>query len=130
MKKWRFNGPLLFKITRLVLVVTLLSVGVTTIFVARLAQRSLETRAREDMSADDQKLSLRLSASRAAKLSGTGDLQEQVEFLERLTRRTIRILDASGQLVAGSAPSGFGLKDYFAAYVNLEVGAVLQVCIS
>ena len=43
MKKWRFNGPLLFKLTSLVLVVTLLSVGVTTFFVARLAQRSLET---------------------------------------------------------------------------------------
>ena len=58
MKKWRFNGPLLLKLTSLVLVVTLLSVGVTTFFVARLAQRSLETRAREDLSADAQMISL------------------------------------------------------------------------
>jgi len=127
LKKWRFNGPLLLKLTSLVLVVTLLSVGVTTFFVARLAQRSLETRAREDLSADAQMISLSLSEALAAQLSDPGALQEQVEFLERLTKRTIRILDASGQLVAGSTPSGFDLKDYFAAYVNLEDGSVLQV---
>ena len=68
-----------------------------------------------------------LSEALAAQLSDPGALQEQVEFLERLTKRTIRILDASGQLVAGSTPSGFDLKDYFAAYVNLEDGSVLQV---
>ena len=61
MKKWRFKGPLLFKLTSLVLVVTLLSVGVTTVFVARLAQRALENRAREDLNADAQMISLSLS---------------------------------------------------------------------
>lgn len=127
MKKWSFKGPLLFKLTALVLVVTLLSVGVTTFFVARLAQRSLEIKAREQLRADAQLLSLILDE---ADTDGTQDRQalaERVASLEETTGRTIRVVDASGQVVAGSTPSGFRLDDYFAVFSDLEGGAVLQV---
>ena len=127
MKKWSFKGPLLFKLTALVLVVTLLSVGVTTFFVARLAQRSLEIKAREQLRADAQLLSLILDE---ADTDGTQDRQalaERVASLEETTGRTIRVVDASGQVVSGSTPSGFRLDDYFAVFSDLEGGAVLQV---
>jgi len=127
LKKWSFNGPLLFKLTSLVLVVTLLSVGVTTFFVAELAQRSLENRAKEDLSADAQMISLSLSEAWAERSANPQALQEQIEFLERATKRTISIVDAAGQVAAGSDPGALDLTKHFMAAAPLADGAQLQV---
>lgn len=127
MKKWRFKGPLLFKLTSLVLVVTLLSVGVTTFFVARLAQRSLENRAREDLNADAQMISLSLSEAWEERFTDPQAFPEQVAFLERITKRTISIVEPSGLLAAGPSPEELDEQDYFTASAPLEGGAVLHV---
>jgi hypothetical protein len=123
LKKWRFKGPLLFKLTSLVLVVTLLSVGVTTFFVARLAQRSLENRAREDLNADAQMISLSLSEAWAERFTDSQALPEQVAFLERITKRTISIVEPSGLLAAGPSPEELDEQDYFTASAPWEGGA-------
>lgn len=126
MKKWRFNGPLLFKLTVLVLVVTLLSVGVTTFFVARLAQRSLEKRALEDLVADAQMLSMTLGEAWADRERNPQALQNQIDVLRKTTKREISIVDSSGRQAAGSPPSDYEPGEYFTATAPLEGGAVLQ----
>lgn len=130
MKKWNFKGPLLFKLTSLVLVVTLLSVGVTTFFVARLAEHSVERRVREDLNTDAQMISLSLEEAWAGRTGDPQALQEQIELLQRMTKRTISIADASGRLAAGSPPVDFSDRSYFTATAPLGEGAQVRVFMS
>ncbi len=54
MKKWSFTKPLLLKLTLLALVVTLLSVGVTTFFVAHYAKITLQDRVAAELLSEEQ----------------------------------------------------------------------------
>lgn len=127
MKKWSFRGPLLFKLTALVLVVTLLSVGVTTFFVARLAQSSLTKRVQAEVSSDAQLIALGLSRELSARTQDPAGLERQIELLESTTGRSIRILDSAGRVEAGSTPEDFAADRYFVASHELGDGLVLQV---
>jgi two-component system phosphate regulon sensor histidine kinase PhoR len=54
LKKWSFTKPLLLKLTLLALVVTLLSVGVTTFFVAHYAKITLQDRVTAELLSEEQ----------------------------------------------------------------------------
>jgi len=54
LKKWSFTKPLLLKLTLLALVVTLLSVGVTTFFVAHYAKITLQDRVAAELLSEEQ----------------------------------------------------------------------------
>lgn len=126
MRKWSFTKPLLFKLTTLALVVTLLSVGVTTFFVARFAHGALEQRAQADLLADAQIFSLVLQGE--APLT-PADLKDKIAILGQAGDRLIRILDASGKILADTIPSGLSPRDLLTAEVRLEDQSVLQVSI-
>lgn len=130
MKKRGFTKPLLFKLTSLALVVTLLSVGVTTFFVARFAHSTLEQRAKADLCSDAQIIRIALKEAYAYGLLGSDDLREKIEVLGEASQRMIRITDATGQILVDTAPPQFTDKDLIAVEVRLEDQGLLRISIS
>ncbi|NMB21238.1 MAG: cell wall metabolism sensor histidine kinase WalK [Firmicutes bacterium] len=122
MRKWSFSKPLLFKLTSLALVVTLLSVGVTTFFVARYAQSTLERRTRADLLTDAQIIRLALETK-------TDDLREKIPSLAAASERMITIEDAEGNVIVDTIPQGIDASKLIAAQLRLEDQGILRVSI-
>lgn len=122
MRKWSFSKPLLFKLTSLALVVTLLSVGVTTFFVARYAQSTLERRTRADLLTDAQIIRLALETD-------TDDLREKIPSLAAASERMITIEDAEGNVIVDTIPQGIDASKLIAAQLRLEDQGILRVSI-
>lgn len=123
MRKWSFSKPLLFKLTSLALVVTLLSVGVTTFFVARYAQSTLERRTRADLLTDAQIIRLALETD-------TDDLREKIPSLAAASERMITIEDAEGNVIVDTIPQGVEASKLITAQLRLEDQGTLRVAIS
>mgnify|MGYP000867216386 CR=1 FL=1 len=102
MGKRSFAKPLLFKLTSLALVVTLLSVGVTTFFVARFAHRTLDLMEREE-------------------------LQEKIAVIGQTSKRMIKIVDARGDIVVDTIPRGMTEADLIMVEVALDQHGLLLV---
>lgn len=122
MKKWSFTKPLLFKLTTLVLVVTLLSVGVTTFFIAHYAKITLEDKARADLLNDAQMIRLALQET-------TGDLKARIETLSATSGRIVTLKDASGHTVVDTIPEDMAFDDLITVHVRLEDQGALLVSI-
>lgn len=122
MRKWSFTKPLLFKLTSLALVVTLLSVGVTTFFVARFARDTLQQRTRTDLLTDAQIIRLTLAEEPAR-------LREQIMSLATVSERMLKVVDASGEVIVDTTEPGLSSEDLIAVEVVLEDGCTLQVAI-
>ena len=122
MKKWSLTKPLLFKLTRLVLVVTLLSVGVTTFFIAHYAKITLEDKARADLLNDAQMIRLALQET-------TGDLKARIETLSATSGRIVTLKDASGHTVVDTIPEDMAFDDLITVHVRLEDQGALLVSI-
>lgn len=122
MKKWSFTKPLLFKLTTLVLVVTLLSVGVTTFFIAHYAKITLEDKARADLLNDAQMIRLALQET-------TGDLKARIETLSATSGRIVTLKDASGHTVVDTIPKDMAFDDLITVHVRLEDQGTLLVSI-
>ena len=103
--------------------VTLLSVGVTTFFVARFAHRSLEERATADLFADAQIISLALSSAMPIEL----ELQDKIELLSATIDRLVRIYSNSGELLVNTIPAELDRSDLLTAEVPLAELGTLQV---
>jgi len=72
-------------------------------------------------------ISLSLGEAWAERFSDPQGLEEQIDFLARLTKRTISIVDGSGRVVAGAHPGQLDLRRYFTASAPLPEGAQLRV---
>ncbi|NLJ73808.1 MAG: cell wall metabolism sensor histidine kinase WalK [Firmicutes bacterium] len=105
MSKRSFYKPLLFKLTSLALVVTLLSVGVTTFFVARFAHDTLRDRVQSDLLSDAHIVRLTLEEALARELFGPEDLQNNVESISEESDRMITIMDRDGTVLADTVSS-------------------------
>lgn len=122
MRKWSFAKPLLFKLTSLALVVTLLAVGVTTFFVARLARDTLEQRTRADLFVDAQLIRLALARDPSG-------LPERIHEFAQVSGRMLKVVDAAGEVIVDTASPGLLARDLVAIEVSLEDGSTLQVSI-
>ncbi len=106
----------------LALVVTLVSVGVTTFFVAQFARTALDQRTREDLLTDAKVISLALE-------DYTGDLEERIATLASSSDRMIKLVDADGQVIVDTTPPGLANSELMAAEVRLEDQSLLRVAI-
>lgn len=122
MKKWSFPKPLLFKLTFLALVVTLLSVGVTTFFVARYARITVAERTWANLATDAEII-------RFALQDQAGDVEQMVVAMAETSGRIVKITDASGAVVVDTTPPGLGDPDLMTARVGLENQSTLMVSI-
>lgn len=129
MGKRSFAKPLLFKLTSLALVVTLLSVGVTTFFVARFAHKTLEQRARADLLSDAQIIRLALNEAYTYDVMEMAELQEKIAVLGQTSQRMIRIIDAQGVTVVDTIPSAFTDAEIITVEMPLDGHGRLQVAI-
>ena len=120
MKKWSFNKPLLFKLTSLALVVTLLSVGVTTFFVARYARITLEERTRANLLTEAQIIRLTLQED-------TRSLEQRIITMSEASERMLQFEDASGDIVVDTTPKELKARDLITVQLRLEDQSVLRV---
>ena len=90
------HRPLLLKLTGLVLVVTLLSMGVTTFFVMLFARNTLVDNLYVDLRSDAELVGYWLETS------NWQNLQEAVRWLSERTTRRISIIDFEGNIIADS----------------------------
>lgn len=102
--------------------VTLLSVGVTTFFVARYAQSTLEGRTRADLLVDAQIIRLALQ-------DDTGDLGERIAAIAAASERLITIEDAAGNIIVDTIPQGLEPGELITTQLRLEDRGVLRVAI-
>lgn len=123
MGRFSFSKPLLFKLTSLALVVTLLSVGVTTFFVVQVAQSALHERVEASLFSEAQLMRLYFPE---ADLTGP-DLQERVVQLGEQVGRYLTVLSASGSILARSYSEQISLDDLVAVTVSLHDGRMLQI---
>ncbi len=120
MKKWSFNKPLLFKLTSLALVVTLLSVGVTTFFVARYARITLEERTRANLLTEAQIIRLTLQED-------ARNLEQRIITMSEASERMLQFEDASGDIVVDTTPKELKARDLITVQLHLEDQSVLRV---
>ena len=120
MKKWSFNKPLLFKLTSLALVVTLLSVGVTTFFVARYARITLEERTRANLLTEAQIIRLTLQED-------ARNLEQRIITMSEASERMLQFEDASGDIVVDTTPKELKARDLITVQLRLEDQSVLRV---
>jgi len=121
-----FSKPLLFKLTSLALVVTLLSVGVTTFFVVQEAQTALYARMEANLLSEGNLMRLHLE-----EVGSTGtDLQGRIVQFGSEMGRYLTVLDESGGVVARSYSEDIPQESLVSAAVPLSDGRVLQVGIS
>jgi two-component system phosphate regulon sensor histidine kinase PhoR len=118
-----FSKPLLFKLTSLALVVTLLSVGVTTFFVVQVAQTALYERVEASLLSEAQLMRLYLDE---AELEGA-ELQARVRQLGGEAGRYLAVLGEGGGMIARSFSEDLLLEDLVAVSVPLAEGRVLQI---
>jgi two-component system phosphate regulon sensor histidine kinase PhoR len=118
-----FSKPLLFKLTSLALVVTLLSVGVTTFFVVQVAQTTLYERAEDSLLAEARSMRLYLEE---ADLTGPR-LNERVKQLGQQGGRYLTVFDADGGILARSYSEDIAPEDLITAAVRLNEGHILQI---
>jgi two-component system phosphate regulon sensor histidine kinase PhoR len=122
LKKWSFTKPLLFKLTSLALVVTLLSVGVTTFFVACYARNTLEGRTRADLLTDAQIIRLALQED-------ARDLEQRIIAMSKSSERMMQIVDASGRILVNTVPEEISPSDLITVQLRLEDQNILRVSI-
>ncbi len=122
MKKWSFPKPLLFKLTSLALVVTLLSVGVTTFFVASYARVTLVGRTQADLSVDANIIRFILQGQ-------VGDIEQRITAVAKASGRIVKLTDSSGAVVVDTTPAGLRDRDLMTAQVSLENDHILAVSI-
>ena len=109
--------------------VTLLSVGVTTFFVARFAHKTLDQRARADLLSDAQIIRLALNEAYTYDLMDLVELQEKIAVLGQAGQRMIKIVDVHGTVVVNTIPSGLTEADLITVEVPLSEQGVLSVAI-
>jgi two-component system phosphate regulon sensor histidine kinase PhoR len=80
-------------------VVTLLAVGVTTFFVARLARDTLEQRTRADLFVDAQLIRLALARDPSG-------LPERIHEFAQVSGRMLKVVDAAGEVIVDTASPG------------------------
>lgn len=102
--------------------VTLLSVGVTTFFIAHYAKITLEDKARADLLNDAQMIRLALQET-------TGDLKARIETLSATSGRIVTLKDASGHTVVDTIPEDRAFDDLITVHVRLEDQGALLVSI-
>lgn len=102
--------------------VTLLSVGVTTFFIAHYAKITLEDKARADLLNDAQMIRLALQET-------TGDLKARIETLSATSGRIVTLKDASGHTVVDTIPEDMAFDDLITVHVRLEDQGALLVSI-
>lgn len=129
MGKRSFTKPLLFKLTSLALVVTLLSVGVTTFFVARYAHTTLDHRARADLYSDAQIIRLALTEAYTCHSFEADDLQEKIGILSHESQRMIKVQDNEGLVLVNTIPADLTDQDLIIVEVPLEGDGLLRVAI-
>lgn len=127
MTKWSFAKPLLFKLTSLALVVTLLSVGVTTFFMARFAHGTLEQRAKADLFSDAQILSLALEEIYAYDAIPLEELQRKISLIADASHRMIRVLDSEGGTIVSTVPAHLRNTELIMVELSLGDQCLLQV---
>lgn len=120
MKKWSFPKPLLFKLTSLALVVTLLSVGVTTFFIAHYARINLEERARLELATDAEVIRLVLQ-------NDVDDMEQLIMTLAEAGGRILKITDGSGRVVIDTTPADLTDSDLVTVHVGLGHDHLLTV---
>lgn len=127
MIRGKFHKSLLFKLTSLALVVTLLSVGVTTFFVARLAQNTLEERVKADLTSDAQIIRLAFKDQ----LFEPEKLQLQIAALSEESSRMFKITDSQGNVLADTIGGTMAAEaDLISVTIPLdEEGSLLEVAI-
>jgi two-component system phosphate regulon sensor histidine kinase PhoR len=108
-------------------VVTLLSVGVTTFFVARFAHRTLDQRARADLLSDAQIIRLALNEAYSLDLMEREELQEKIAVIGQTSKRMIKIVDAQGDIVVDTIPRGMTEADLIMVEVALDQHGLLLV---
>lgn len=129
MKKRGFTRPLLFKLTILALVVTLLTVGVTTFFVARFALVTLEQRTSDDLLSDAQIIKITLKETYIREETLPSELEERMVTLGEASNRLIRIVDSAGNVIADTMPNHLTSEDLITVELSLDDGGLLQVSI-
>ena len=100
--------------------VTLLSVGVTTFFVARYAQRTLEQRTKADLLTDARIIRLALQGV-------TRDLEAHIASLAAASERMIIIEDEAGLILVDTIPAGIDRSDFITTHLPLDGGGTLWV---
>jgi two-component system phosphate regulon sensor histidine kinase PhoR len=120
LKKWSFSKPLLFKLTSLALVVTLLSVGVTTFFVARYARNTLEERTRANLLTEAEMISVVLQED-------VTRLEQWVREMSQTSGRMMQVEDASGKTLVNTIPEGLGPSDLITVQLRLKDQGVLRL---
>jgi len=111
-------------------VVTLLSVGVTTFFVARFAHNTLVERVKTDLISDAQIIRIALREAFYHGLFEPGDLQPEIAVLSEESDRMLRITDSQGAIVADTISPGTAEADLVLVTIPLdEEGFVLDVAV-
>ncbi len=90
------HKPLLLKLTTLVLVVTLLSMGVTTFFITMFATEAFQAKLQADLTSDAKLVSFWILDT------GIIDIREKVEKLGRDTGRRFTLINMDGYVIADS----------------------------
>ena len=90
------HKPLLLKLTTLVLVVTLLSMGVTTFFITMFATEAFQAKLQADLTSDAKLVSFWILDT------GIIDIREKVEKLGRDTGRRFTLINMDGNVIADS----------------------------
>lgn len=129
MKSRSFHKSLLFKLTSLALVVTLLSVGVTTFFVARFAQKALKERVEADLLSDAHIIRLALQEGVLREGAELRDLKPVISELSQQSGRQIRITDRDGNVLAGTFADAIETGKLIMVSVPLDNQGLLQVAI-
>lgn len=118
-----FSKPLLFKLTSLALVVTLLSVGVTTFFVVQVAQNSLIERVKVSLSSEAEVIRLYLDDIDPMEPA----YQDRVVEIGRQSGRYLTVMQVTGGIVAQSHTEDIPLADQVTVTMSLDDGLVLRI---
>jgi two-component system phosphate regulon sensor histidine kinase PhoR len=118
-----FSKPLLFKLTSLALVVTLLSVGVTTFFVVQVAQTSLYDRMQASLTAEAEIIRIYLNDAAFS----DSELQSKVVQIGQQSERFITVMNVTGGIVARSHSEDVPLAEQVTVIMPLDEGRVLRI---
>lgn len=127
MRKWSFAKPLLFKLTSLALVVTLLSVGVTTFFMARFAHGTLAERAKSNLLSDAQIIRLALNEVYTHNMVSPENIQGKIAEIGKVSHRMIHVRDRNGQSIVNTIPPDLSENDLVMVELTISDHGYLQV---
>ena len=128
MKSRSFSKSLLFKLTSLALVVTLLSVGVPTFFMAGFARKALQEQVEADLLSDARLLRLVWQETLDYKGLGAAEKEQRIIALSRESGRMLKIIDNEGRIVVDTVePAKAGSLRLLTVSLPLENQGLLLV---